>query len=451
MNKAAFKMGGYAFLLIAVAGLAGGAWMQYAASAQTPFPRTHLLWGAIALTLCIPLLLGKLYALYRRHTRQVLFLLDAIENNDYTIHFPENVPHSDINLVNQALNRIVYLLYNIKNETVQQEKYYELILECIHTGIIVLDDNGAVYQKNKAALHLLGLDVFTHVNQLNRIDAQLTAHLTNSRRGDTFQVPLHNERGSLNLLVNVSDITVRRQHLRIFTLNDINNELDEKEIDSWIRLTRVLTHEIMNNVTPITSLSDTLLQLTAQGAPQEEISSGLKTISQTGKSLLTFIESYRQFTHIPTPVPSLFYVKDFLNRMAELAQHQYPDSHTTMHTEVKPDNLILYADESLISLVMTNLLKNAIQAIESQSGTSPQGHISLKAYCDETEAVIIEVSNNGPAIPPDIAQHIFIPFFTTKEKGSGIGLSISRQIMRLSGGSITLLAGTPTTFVLRFN
>ena len=217
-----------------------------------------LLW-AVLFTVLLPLAVYWQQRLYRRHTRKVLFMLDAIENNDTAIHFSETDGTEDNRLVNRSLNRVARILHNVKSETAQREKYYELILDCVNTGIIVLNDNGAVYQKNNEALRLLGLEVFTHVRQLSRVDAHLTDTLTACRPGDKFQAAFGNERGTVNLSVRVSDITVRQEHLRILALNDINNELDEKEIDSWIRLTRVLTHEIMNAVTPITSLSDTLL------------------------------------------------------------------------------------------------------------------------------------------------------------------------------------------------
>lgn len=227
-------------------------------------------------------------------------------------------------------------------------------------------------------------------------------------------------------------------------MNDINSELNEKEIDSWIRLTRVLTHEIMNSVTPITSLSETLIQ--RADTENEEIRQGLQTISHTGKGLLTFVDSYRKFTRIPTPQPSLFYVKGFAERMTELARHQEPSSHITIRTHVTPSDLLLYADENLIAQVVINILKNAIQAI----GTQPGGEILLNAYSNEQKEVILEITNNGPPIPEEIAHHIFVPFFTTKEGGSGIGLSVSRQIIRLSGGSIELHSGRETKFVLMF-
>lgn len=382
--------------------------------------------------------------LYRKHTRQVLFMIAALENNDNAFRFPEDLGTTENRLINRALNRVSHILYNVKAETAQQEKYYELILDCINTGVLVLNDNGAVYQKNNEALRLLGLDVFTHIQQLSRIDKRLMETFSSCRADDKLQITFTNERETVHLSVRVSDITIRKEHLRILALNDINTELDEKEIDSWIRLIRVLTHEIMNSVTPITSLSDTLLSLAK--TTDSEIRNGLQTISTTGKGLLSFVESYRRFTRIPTPEPSLFYVKAFIDRMTELARHQNPAGNISFHSEITPADLILYADENLISQVVINLLKNATQAIGEQT----DGQVFLRAWCNEDEEIMIEVKNNGPTISPEIAEHIFIPFFTTKEGGSGIGLSISRQIMRLSGGSITLLPGKETSFILRF-
>ncbi|CDA87648.1 PAS domain-containing sensor histidine kinase [uncultured Bacteroides sp.] len=401
----------------------------------------------IGFGICIILLILSIIwqmRLYRHHIKQVLFMIDALENNDNTFRFPEEDGTMESRQINVALNRVGHILYNVKSETAQQEKYYELILDFVSTGLLVLNDNGAVYQKNKEALRLIGLNIFTHVRQLSKVDTVLMNRVENCRPGDKLQVTFHNERGTVNLSIRVSEINVRKEHLRILALNDINTELDEKEIDSWIRLTRVLTHEIMNSVTPITSLCDTLLSMSE--SKDEEISHGLQTISATGKGLLSFVESYRQFTRIPTPEPSLFYVKAFIERMVELARHQNPCDNIIFHTEISPADLILYADENLISQVVINLLKNAIQAIGSQ----PDGKIEIQAYCNDTEEILIEIKNNGPEIPLEIAEHIFIPFFTTKEGGSGIGLSISRQIMRLSGGSLTLLPDKETRFILKF-
>ena len=290
--------------------------------------------------------------------------------------------------------------------------------------------------------------VFTHARQLGRIDENLERLISDVRPGEKHQISFINERGTVHLSVRVSEMTLQEKHVRIIAINDINSELDDKEIESWIRLTRVLTHEIMNSVTPITSLSDTLLSLHQN--VDEEIRGGLEVISSTGKSLIAFVESYRKFTHIPTPQPSLFYVNKFAERLTRLARHHNNYPNITIRIDVEPEDLIVYADENLITQVVLNLLKNAMQAIGHEQ---ENGLILFKAYCDPNEAVILEVTNNGPIIPPEEAEHIFVPFFTTKEGGSGIGLSISRQIMRLSGGSIALRsnpAQRQTTFVLTF-
>ena len=415
----------------------------FAITAALSYANRDFIWMGLSLCLLLFSIWWQL-SLYRIHTKRVLFMIDALENNDSAIHFPEEQIMPETREINRALNRVGRILYNVKSETVQQEKYYELIMDCVNTGVLVLNENGAVYQKNNEALRLLGLNVFTHIRQLNKVDIQLMKKIEFCRPGDKIQTIFNNERGTINLSIRVSGITVREEQLRILAFNDINSELDEKEIDSWIRLTRVLTHEIMNSVTPITSLSETLLSLA--DTRDEEIRRGLQTISTTGKGLLSFVESYRRFTRIPTPEPSLFYVKAFIDRMVELARHQNKYDNITFHIDIAPADLIVYADENLISQVVINLLKNAIQAIDTQA----DGKIEIQGRCNAAEEVLIEIKNNGPAIPSDIADHIFIPFFTTKEGGSGIGLSISRQIMRLSGGSITLLQGKETKFILKF-
>lgn len=420
-----------------------GVSLCFAITAALFYSNRDFVWMILSLCFLIFSIWWQL-SLYRIHTKRVLFMIDALENNDNAIHFPEEKTTPETRDINRALNRVGHILYNVKSETAQQEKYYELILDCINTGVLVLNDNGAIYQKNNEALRLLGLNVLTHIRQLSKVDVTLMQKVEFCRTGEKLQITFNNERGTVNLSIRVSDITIRKEHLRILALSDINSELDEKEIDSWIRLTRVLTHEIMNSVTPITSLSDTLLSLS--DTHDEEIRSGLQTISTTGKGLLAFVESYRRFTRIPTPEPSLFYVKAFIDRMVELARHQNTCKNITFHTDISPADLIVYADENLISQVVINLLKNAIQAIRTQA----DGKIEISARCNDSEEILIEIKNNGPVIPPEIADHIFIPFFTTKEGGSGIGLSISRQIMRLSGGSITLLPGKETKFVLKF-
>ena len=385
------------------------------------------------------------HRLYTYHTRKVTFLLDAIENNDPAVHFYEQVVDKDASKVNVMLNRIARILQNIKLETVQREKYYELIMDFVETGIVVLDDKGNVFQKNRKAMELLGMEVFTHVKQLGRVSESLRKVFEEILPGQKMQVEYTNERGKMTPYFRASSITIQDKPYRIIALNDISHELDDREIDSWIRLTRVLTHEMMNSLTPVTSLSEMLLTL--PGAQKdEELRQGLETIHTTGKGLVNFVMSYRKLTRLPSPEPTLFDVRPVLERMVQLAGHQHPDSSIRIVLKEVQEDLMAYADENLLTQVMTNLLKNAVQAI----GEAPDGEIRLRAYCDEQDMVRIEVSNNGPKILPEVAEQMFVPFFTTKEEGSGIGLSLSKQMMRLQGGNVSLLPYRDewTTFVV---
>ena len=374
----------------------------------------------------------RLYRHYRRNIKKVRFLFDAIDNGDFSFYFPTEKRNKEDNILHQSLNRIKLFLQHTREEQMEREKYYEQILNAVDTGIMVVDSHDNILQHNQAALRLLDTDVLTHMNQVKGKlkDEHLAKHETQAMLKD--------------------------KHVRIIALSDVSNELSNQEVDSWIKLIRVLTHEIMNTITPVTSLSETLLkELGSQELPsadsesadfhspnnfsvellsaeQAKLKQGLETIHKTGTELLAFVNNYRRFTHVPQPQPALFYVEPFLERMAMLCNHE-------VEIEVTPKDLLAYADESLISHVVTNLLKNAVEAFNGlQSEPTTKASIRLHAYTNEQEAVIIDVSNNAGLIPDDIASHIFIPFFTTKPEGSGIGLSLSRQIMRVSGGSLTL-------------
>ena len=402
------------------------------------------LWLSVAL-LTLVWAVWKFHRFYTSNTRKVAFLLDAIENNDPAIHFYERIPDKDSSQVNVMLNRIARMLQTIKRETVEREKYYELILDFVETGIVVLDEKGVVVQKNRKALELLGMEVFTHVKQLGRLSESIEKTFREILPGQKMKLEYTSERGTITPYFRASSITIQEKSYRIIAMDDISHELDEREIDSWIRLTRVLTHEMMNSLTPVTSLSEMLLTL--PGAQKdEELRQGLDTIRTTGQGLVNFVMSYRKLTRLPSPEPVLFDVLPFLERMVQLAKHQYPLTHVRITLEEVQEDLMAFADESMMTQVMTNLLKNAVQAIGATEG----GEIRLRAYCDATDTVCIEVSNNGPKIAPEIAEQMFVPFFTTKEEGSGIGLSLCKQMMRLQGGNIALLPYRDewTTFVV---
>lgn len=344
----------------------------------------------------------RLYRHYRRNIKKVTFLFDAIDNGDFSFNFPTEKRFKEDKILHQSLNRIKLFLQHTREEQMEREKYYEQILNAVDTGILVVDDHDNILQHNQAALRLLDTDVLTHMNQVKGKlkDEHLAKHETQAMLKD--------------------------KHVRIIALSDVSHELSNQEVDSWIKLIRVLTHEIMNTITPVTSLSETLLTRVTE---DKDLKQGLETIHKTGTELLAFVNNYRRFTHVPQPQPALFYVEPFLERMAMLCNQE-------VEIEVSPKDLLVYADESLLSHVVTNLLKNAVEAFNGQEKLS---FIRLHAYANVQESIIIDVSNNAGLIPEDVASHIFIPFFTTKPEGSGIGLSLSRQIMRVSGGSLSLL------------
>ena len=374
----------------------------------------------------------RLYRHYRRNIKKVTFLFDAIDNGDFSFNFPTEKGFKEDKILHKSLNRIKLFLQHTREEQMEREKYYEQILNAVDTGILVVDSHDNILQHNQAALRLLDTDVLTHMNQVKGKlkDEHLAKHETQAMLKD--------------------------KHVRIIALSDVSHELSNQEVDSWIKLIRVLTHEIMNTITPVTSLSETLLTRVTE---DKDLKQGLETIHKTGTELLAFVNNYRRFTHVPQPQPALFYVEPFLERMAMLCNHE-------VEISVTPKDLLVYADESLLSHVVTNLLKNAVEAFNGQeklsternkqdgnnqgrnkqecrsadlqSAASKKAFIRLQAYANAQESIIIDVSNNAGLIPEDVASHIFIPFFTTKPEGSGIGLSLSRQIMRVSGGSLSL-------------
>lgn len=354
---------------------------------------------------------------YKSTVDKVTFLFNAIDNGDYNFRFAEDGKAAGEKGLNKSLNKVKDILTHARDEQMEREKYFELILDSVDTGIIVVEDErGVVLRYNHAAQKLLQREMITHVDQIKESLKNFSSRETNT--------------------------VLKGRRVRIVAFSDIKGELANQETDSWVKLIRVLTHEIMNTVTPIVSLSDTLLRH-SEGEQHE----GLSAIHHTSKELVKFVENYRRFTHVPTPQPTLFYVKPFLERMTSLARQRMKDG-CEVETDIRPKDLIVYADEGLISRVVTNLLKNAAEAVPAG------GHIWLKAYTGENDTVVIDVINNGPMIPDDIATHIFVPFFTTKKDGSGIGLSISRQIMRVSNGFISLItdrANHLTTFRLIFN
>ena len=371
-------------------------------------------------------------------------MLEAIRNRDYSFRLPVAGFSGGERVLQDTLNRFGGLMSEQKQLMEQRERFYEQILSSVTSGIIVLDEDMKVVQTNPAAARLLGLSVLSTLQQLDRYGTEVPHVFRTLGAGERCNIQFSTSKGEVQLLVRASVMQLGDRTVRILALNDIRNELDAKELDSWIKLTRVLTHEIMNSIAPISSLSETFLKRSdVIGTPLYD---GIRAIHETSTGLISFVDSYRKFSSLQKPSPEPFYLLDLLH---QVEGHTLVPENIALTLQIEPAELMLYADPNLIRQVLINLIKNAVQAIGGH-----KGRIHVRAYSSADEHVFVYVSNDGPAIPEAEAEQIFVPFFTTRSEGSGIGLSLSRQIMKLSGGTISLLRsgtnGWNTTFVLEF-
>lgn len=371
-------------------------------------------------------------------------MLEAIRNRDYSFRLPVAGFSGGERVLQDTLNRFGGLMSEQKQLMEQRERFYEQILSSVTSGIIVLDEDMKVVQTNPAAARLLGLPVLSTLQQLDRYGTEVPHVFRTLGAGERCNIQFSTSKGEVQLLVRASVMQLGDRTVRILALNDIRNELDAKELDSWIKLTRVLTHEIMNSIAPISSLSETFLKRSdVIGTPLYD---GIRAIHETSTGLISFVDSYRKFSSLQKPSPEPFYLLDLLHQVEGLTL--VPEN-IALTLQIEPAELMLYADPNLIRQVLINLIKNAVQAIGGH-----KGRIHVRAYSSADEHVFVYVSNDGPAIPEAEAEQIFVPFFTTRSEESGIGLSLSRQIMKLSGGTISLLRsgtnGWNTTFVLEF-
>ena len=371
-------------------------------------------------------------------------MLEAIRNRDYSFRLPVAGFSGGERVLQDTLNRFGGLMSEQKQLMEQRERFYEQILSSVTSGIIVLDEDMKVVQTNPAAARLLGLPVLSTLQQLDRYGTEVPHVFRTLGAGERCNIQFSTSKGEVQLLVRASVMQLGDRTVRILALNDIRNELDAKELDSWIKLTRALTHEIMNSIAPISSLSETFLKRSdVMGTPLYD---GIRAIHETSTGLISFVDSYRKFSSLQKPSPEPFYLLDLLHQVEGLTL--VPEN-IALTLQIEPAELMLYADPNLIRQVLINLIKNAVQAIGGH-----KGRIHVRAYSSADEHVFVYVSNDGPAIPEAEAEQIFVPFFTTRSEGSGIGLSLSRQVMKLSGGTISLLRsgtnGWNTTFVLEF-
>ena len=400
-----------------------GAWSGYA------WAKGHHAYLVVTVPI-IALCLYRLFRLYGEIVHRLMFVFNAVQNNDYSFRFTENPRYTKYAFVNQSLNRIKEVLDNAKLQIKEREQYFQLIMECANVGIVVIMENGTVAQTNTKALRIVGMERLNHIDQLQVLSEELCEAMHRIGAGEQLTARLTTEIGDQNLVLSCSAMEFDGKRLRVVSIGNIHEELDRKEVESWEKLTRILTHEIMNSLAPVTSISHTLL---SSSGDAETMRQGLETIHATSDRLLRFVDSFRAVTRIPAPQKAPFYLSELVAESLSLIPHDGIE----VEVSIEPEDTMLYADRALMSQVMVNLLKNAIEALSEQENLAER-KITIHSTIDSEERIQIEVTNNGAAISAEVAENIFTPFFTTKTDGSGIGLAVSRQILRLHGGSLRL-------------
>ena len=361
---------------------------------------------------------------YTKMRRKVDYMLDALEDKELNFRFNEQVFIG--RGFNKTLNRLRTIFDKERREINDQERYYGEMLDHVQTGVMVVDDGMVLYCNRMASL-LLGISTISHIRQLNNISPELYNAFRDVSPDNEQRVSFYTERGELRLAVIASETEIHGKSMKIIAFNDISSDMAENEELAWSRLIRVLTHEIMNTVTPIASLSETL----SSDISSPDLQSGLETIASSSRGLIKFVDTYRTLTRVATPVKQAFMLKELVERVINLSAKQIAEANVDCRYIEKSNDILLYADEGQISQILINLIRNAIQA-----GATT---IDIVGTIETFDAVRIDVVNNGRPISKESQSQIFIPFFSTKPDGTGIGLSLSRQIMRLHNGSIRLL------------
>ena len=369
----------------------------------------------------------------RKIIGKIDFMSDALDSGESAFRYSED--HWSDRRLNKSLNRLRSIFEAEKSDIRERERYFGIMLDHVQSGVIVIDGDKIDYS-NVIARGFLGMSDISSLRQIERISPELANAFRSASEAES-RASLVSERGTVQFSISACTARLHSKDVSIVTFNDITLEMENNESESWTRLIRVLTHEIMNTVTPIASLSSALSQ-NLDAYDTEDVRSALGTISSSSEGLISFVQSYRSLTHIAAPVRKAFYLRDLVNDSVTIAQANWPSAKVSYH-ELSED-IILYADYGQISQVMNNLIKNAVQAGASD--------IDITASIDKRERTVINVANNGEPISETGREQIFVPFYTTKgASGTGVGLSLCRQIIRLNGGTINLTSSTPEATV----
>lgn len=374
-----------------------------------------------------------------RAKKKINYMLDALEDGETNFRFWKRGSFTNLN---KPLNRLRDIFDKEMQFIRERERYYAQLLDTVQTGIVVVENNlDRIVYSNQKARELIGLSSLSSLRQLSNIDSSLYEAFIEVSEDANKQVTYYDERGQKRISISANIDSIDNKWLKIIVFNDISSTIDQTESESWTKLIRVLTHEIMNTVTPIASLSEALQNV----KESSELKLGLETISSSSRGLIKFVESYRNLTRVAMPIKKAILVKDLVYNVLGLTEQFLSGYGTIARFEEKTEDTLIYADGGQISQILINLIKNAAQAGASK--------VTISSEIDLKDNVIISISNNGEPISLDAQKQIFVPFFTTKQDGTGIGLSLSRQIMLLHGGKLRLVKSDEesTVFELIFS
>jgi two-component system, NtrC family, nitrogen regulation sensor histidine kinase NtrY len=396
-----------------------------------------------------------------KSNKEVVNFLNSIRYDDFSQPYKVSGEGKSIEELNYAFNEVIGRFKEIRTEKEANYQYLKTIIHHIGIGIISFNRSGEVQIVNNAAKRFFKVNQLTHIDKLRAFSPELVEKVAKLRTGTRDLVKIYTSDEIIQLAIYAIELNLRGEDYKLITLQDIHSELEEQEMDAWQKLIRVLTHEIMNSITPISSLAATVggeveyLQENAEkGISAEDLGDmqmAIQTIQRRSEGLIRFVSDFRNLTHVPMPKFANVKVIEILNRVSTLMNQEIQNSQISFQMSIEPDTLIVTADAEMIEQVLINLVKNAIQALDSCEEKSNK-QIVLFAKQDEKSRPFIVVRDNGPGIDKDAIDRIFIPFFTTKKNGSGIGLSLSRQIMRQHKGSITAHSelNVGTDFILKF-
>jgi two-component system nitrogen regulation sensor histidine kinase NtrY len=418
--------------------------------------KSNMIFAASLMALII---VGQLFELYHytsQTNRKLTRFLESVKYSDFISGFAhDNQLGKSFRELNTALNEVLEAFRKARSEKEEHWQYLNTIVQQVRTGILSFDADGSVQLMNANAKKFIGMVNLKNIHELEKVNTKLYRALMEVEPGRSTLY-----KGSEFLLtIQATELRIRGSSIKLITLQNIQTELQRQELEAWQNLTRVLRHEIMNSITPISSLTSTLreildhelikkdhgYELKKEGA--EDLRDGLETIETRSKGLIKFIDAYREYTSLPAPKLKTVRIKTLIDKVAQLLKQELKKTHIQFVTVCESEYLTVQADEEMIEQVLINLVKNAIEALENK----PDGRIELRGSYTEN-AVLIEVTDNGPGIIPEAIDRVFVPFFTTKKSGSGIGLALSRQIMQMHNGTLTVSSqpDVKTTFTLRF-